>query len=88
MCSVPTSLDASLTTAFRRQILVAESNKYRRNLRRSQKNYSNLMRFKLMNRLNRGTNTTMAIKKNAHLYYQRSLIVFKKVDTKEYEFLR
>lgn len=46
------------------------------------------MRFKLMNRLNRGTNTTMAIKKNAHLYYQRSLIVFKKVDTKEYEFLR
>ena len=57
-------------------------------MRRSQKNYFNLMRFKLMNRLNRGTNTTMAIKKNAHLYYQRSLIVFKKVDTKEYEFLR
>ena len=88
MCSVPTSSDASLTTTFGRQILVAESNKYRRNLRRSQKNYFNLMRFKLMNRLNRGTNTTMAIKKNAHLYYQRSLIVFKKVDTKEYEFLR
>lgn len=57
-------------------------------MRRSQKNYFDLMRFKLMNRLNRGTNTTMAIKKNAHLYYQRSLIVFKKVDTKEYEFLR
>ena len=57
-------------------------------MRRSQKNYFNFMRFKLMNRLNRGTNTTMAIKKNAHLYYQRSLIVFKNVDTREHEFLR